>query len=164
MVASPPRRQEGNALASFELGQRISEAVELFAAARGWGPESYDLWYHGEPVWYIRHDRRDKDTVVDATKTERVQVAPFRTSAGAELVVMPDAFQYDWRERRITFETPEEWSAQNRVTVPLPEIDDQAHHDPDRARERIRGMIDDAWRAVHGAWDVTNDVPIVPVT
>lgn len=163
MVASPPRRPEGDTLATPDLGDLISEAVRAFAEDRGWGSESYDLWYHGEPVWYVRRDRRDEDADVNTTRTLRVQAAFFTTSAGPELVVMPDAFVYDWKERRITLETTAEWSSQNRSTAPLPAVQEMARDQPDEAKRQIRTMIELAWRQVEDAWDNLGAVQMMPV-
>ncbi len=136
---------------SPQVGDAVSEAVRQFAAAYGWGDESFDLWYHGEPVWFVRRD--EADGIV-----RRVQVAPFNTSAGPQLVVMPDVYQWDAAAKRIVGKPSPAARTAGKQTRSLQKLDSLiAHGNRDKAVGKIVGAIEQVWKAAES-------LPVEPVS
>lgn len=66
-----------------ELGKSISEAVMTFAKKQP--SRTYDLWYHGLPVWIVR-DRTDK-------RVNRVQIDAVVALPKPVISFTPDAYE-----------------------------------------------------------------------
>lgn len=82
---------------SQEVGDLLSEVVREFVQIYKLGPESYDLWYHDEPIWIVRSTRETRQGV----QVRRVQIAAFSTPEGDQLIFIPDAYDYDPKGKQI---------------------------------------------------------------
>lgn len=152
MVVETRKTMPGAATISPYLGALISQVVEEYVRARGWGPESYDLWYHDEPLWFIR-DKTGREHIGTrpsakngALVVTRVQISPFTSSAGLELMAMPDAYVYDPTAKRVTAKASASDRSRGRQTRSVQELEWWlANSERDEAEQAVRSMIDAAW-------------------
>lgn len=145
---SPMGRHEraatkGPVAVSRQLGDLIGEVVLAFAGERDWGPDSYDLWYQGEPLWFLR-----QSSAVGPHKllVRRVQVAAFDTDRGMELQAIPDAYLYDSDARKAEASVSPGTRLEGRHTESLTQLEQGlAHGKLETARAKLRVMIEAAW-------------------
>lgn len=139
MVTTQPLPGTQTVVISYDLGNLISKAVMKFAQARGWSAENYDLWYHGEPVWYVR---QDEGIAPSTSVVQRVQIAAFPGQDGAMLVFMPDAFIYDWAAHRIAEKPSPTDRAARKQEIPIREV---VREDQQEAEAHLQQLIKRAW-------------------
>lgn len=125
-----------------QLGDLISEAV-LDLIKESWGPEDYDLYYHDEPVWFVRQSKQ----VGSMIEVRRVQIAAFDTVEGQEVRAIPDAYRYNPEQKRIELTVSQESRSRGTQSVRLWELMSLlVQNAADQAKWRLRSVIDNAWK------------------
>jgi hypothetical protein len=151
MVAITGRLRTEAAAISPQLDALISDVILGFARDRNWGPESYDIHYHDEPVWYIRrddevHSGSSAGSSKKIVRVTRVQLAVFASDGEARLVVMPDAHKYLPDERRIKAKATESDRAEGKQAIPVAEIEALLHDGQrQRAYDRLLETVNAVW-------------------
>lgn len=146
-MVAPARAIRTSAITTVppEIDAVISDAVRDFAERRGWGEAGYDIHYHDEPIWFVRHDSDVGPN--DVVRVTRVQVAPFATEQGIRIVFIPDAYKYSFRLRRVKAKAAESERASGRQEIAAYELSILLNTDEPAARTRLQDLLEAAWSA-----------------
>ncbi len=143
MVARLGMVLSGDASIPHGWGELVSEVVHEYAQEHHLGPEHYDLWYHDEPLWFVRKEEDDDEAV---TLGQRVQISFYNTRDGLELRIMPDAYVYDRKGRRVQRSSSPQDRVKGRQDFRLEDPDFLLRKDRDEVKRHVFDMIDAAFK------------------
>lgn len=122
------------------LGNLVSEAIEEFARKLNLKPDSYDLWYHDEPVWIVRSRELTQDGKSHLVR--RVQICPFRTNEQPRLTFIPDVYLYNLSNKTVS----PKLAAETRKTKILSlDLNALTQTKREEAKSRISDYLWKAW-------------------